>query len=166
MPLELLQRCSLVHPEFSGMRKISLIFMFCLLICGTVFGEDSVSKISNFVDPFGNQGSFWQVSYKGKPYKVLKLKSPDRNGEADFAFDDVTLSDFEDHVAEMKRTPNTLKADGFKVLWSRQFGDASVRTILGRLNGVKVKMIHWDRDSRLGRGLSLNGSLVCSGTGA
>jgi hypothetical protein len=119
---------------------LSLIVLF-LLVGAPARAEDAVTRISYFADPYGNNGSFWRVTYQARPYHVFKVKSPDKTGEADFLFDDATLTEFENKVSELRRTPNPLKADGFQVLWSVTSGDATVKTLHGRLNGVKVKMI-------------------------
>jgi len=55
--------------------------------------------------------------------------------------DKALFSELEVKAAELKATPNPLKADGFRVLWSKHSGDSKVRTLLGRWNGIKVKMI-------------------------
>ena len=122
------------------MRKLLAIFLLALF-SNAAMAEDSIIQVSRFSDPYGNTGSFWNVQYQGKPYKLLKLKSSDQNGEADYVFDAKTLTEFEEKVAEMRRTPNSLKADGVQVLWSHSFADATVRTMFGRLNGMKVKLI-------------------------
>ena len=128
-------------PEMT--RATFLLCLLTLLVAGLgAWAEDSIQKVSFFSDPYGNTGSFWIVQYQGKPYRVLKLKSPDREGEADYVFENsAALNEFEQRVQELRATPNTLKADGFKVLWSQHFADATVQTVLARLNGLKVKMV-------------------------
>ena len=120
------------------MRRILFV---SLLLAIAAWAQDGYRQLSYFVDPFGNAGSFWAVTHAGKPYTVLKLKSPDVPGEANFAFNDGVLSEFEKKVTELHKMPNPLKSDGFQVVWSTQFGDASVRTLVGRMNGVKLKVI-------------------------
>ncbi len=122
------------------------LILLVLLVIGVATAQDSFTQVSYFADPYGNTASFWRVQYQGKPYQVLKIKSSDRVGEADFAFDTTRLAEFEAKVAELKRTPNTLKADGFQIVWSSQFGDGHVRTLLGRLNGMKVKLIQIEQN--------------------
>ncbi len=97
--------------------------------------------LSQFVDTYGNTGSFWTLTYQGKSYTLLKLKSPEKEGDANFAFDAASLVEFEQKVAELRKAPNNLKSDGFQVLWSKSFGDATVSTLVARFKGLKVKLI-------------------------
>ena len=123
------------------MKRLLLMLLLLVGAVGVAVAEDSVTRVSYFADPYGNNASFWTIVYQGKPYSILKIKSPEKTGEADFLFDDAGLAEFESKVAELRRTPNQLKADGFKVLWSTSFGEGTVKTLLGRLNGIKVKLI-------------------------
>ena len=132
--------------ETSPMRRLWILLLLCLLVGGAALAETSADRVSYFADPFGNTASFWRINFQGKPYKLLKIKSSDRAGEADYLFDQATLAEFEEKVAELRRAPNNLKADGFQVLWSRQSGDATVRTMLGRLNGAKAKLIQIEQN--------------------
>lgn len=120
------------------MRKI-LLFI-CLLVL-PVWAQEEITQVSYFGDQFGNQASFWKVVVKGKTYVALKLKSPDKTGEATVVLDKAQLAELEGKVAELKTTPNALKADGIQVLWSKDAGDSKVSVLLGRWQGVKVKMI-------------------------
>jgi len=123
-------------------RYFKLFLCLCLVaLAWPALAEESVQQVSYFADPYGNTGSFWKVSYQGKNYRVLKLKSSDREGEADFVFDEASLKEFETRIAELKRSNKKLKSDGFDVLWSHQSGEATVRTLVGRLHGVSVKMV-------------------------
>ncbi len=121
--------------------KRFLLIVTLILLALPLSAENSVRRISYFSDPYGNTGSFWLVHYEGKKLGVFKIKSPDRDKEADYVLTEADQAEFESRVAQLKRTSNNLKADGFQVLWTATYGDATVKTLLGRLNGVKVKLI-------------------------
>lgn len=117
------------------------ILILLAMLTSLVFAQ-AVSRISYFADPFGNTGSFWKVSFEGRDYRVLKIKSSDKPGEADFAFENgEALTEFETRAGQLYRGRNPLKKDGFQVVWSREFGDATLRTVFARLNGINVKLI-------------------------
>ncbi len=119
------------------MRKIFLLF--CLLLV-PVWAQE-MTQLSYFSDPFGNQGSFWKMVTQGKTYVAFKVKSHDKPGEATIFLTQALLAEMEQKVAELKAAPNPLKADGFQVVWSKDSGDSKVSTILGRWQGVKVKLV-------------------------
>lgn len=121
------------------MRKFLLILLY--LLTTAAWAQDEITQISFFSDKFGNHASFWKVVAQGKTYVALKLKSPDKDGEATVVLDKALFLELEEKAAELKAAPNSLKADGFRVLWSKDSGHSKVRTLLGRWNGVKVKMI-------------------------
>ncbi|MFN8609626.1 MAG: hypothetical protein U0931_18955, partial [Vulcanimicrobiota bacterium] len=85
--------------------------------------------------------SFWKVVVKGKTYVALKLKSPEKTGEANVIMDKGLMAELDQKVAELKKTPNNLKSDGFQVVWSKDSGESKLRTLLGRWHGVKVRLI-------------------------
>ena len=116
-------------------------FLLVLLLALPVWAQDSVSQISYWGDAFGNQGSFWKVIIQGKPYLALKLKSPDKPGDANLVLDRELFLELEKRAAELHRLPNPLKSDGFQVVWSKKSGDATVRTMLARFQGIKVKVL-------------------------
>ncbi|MBS2033356.1 hypothetical protein JST97_00095 [bacterium] len=118
----------------------ALILLFCLLI-SPVWAQDEITQISYWSDPYGNQGSFWKVVFSGKTYVALKLKSPDKAGEANIALDKAMLAELEEKATELKATPNPLKNDGIQQVWSKNAGDSRVSTLLGRWHGVKLKLI-------------------------
>lgn len=115
--------------------------MLALLLVSPLWAQDSVSQISYWSDAFGNQGSFWKVIIQGKPFLALKIKSPDKPGEANLVLDRELFLELEKRAGELHRLPNLLKNDGFQVVWSKQSGDSTVRTILARFKGLKVKLL-------------------------
>ncbi len=123
-------------------RKLLLLFLL-ISCCGA---ELATSQISYFNDPYGNRGSFWKVTYEGKRYDVLKIKSPDKEGEADIVLSEDQLGELEVKVGELKRSRNPLKNEGFQVLWNLQAGDAQVRTLYAQINGVKVKVLQVEQN--------------------
>ena len=76
---------------------------------------------------------------------MLKLDSPDHPGDADFVFEEGVLKEFESKVGELRRASNPLKQDGFQILWSKQSGDANLHTMIGRIHGIKLKIIQIDQ---------------------
>ncbi len=115
------------------------ILAFLVLSLAAALAENV--QLSSFADAYGNTASFWAADYRGKNYVLLKLKSKNRQGDADFVFTPGALAEFDRAVVTLEQTPNPLKADGYQELWSQKAGDATVRTLLGRLNGVNVKLI-------------------------
>lgn len=120
------------------MRKILLIICF---LCAPGWAQDEIIQVSSWSDPFGNQASFWRLVVQGKTYVALKIKSPEKPGDSHVVLDSKLLDDLEQKVGELKSTPNVLKSDGLRVLWSRDSGESKIRTLLGRWQGIKVKLL-------------------------
>ena len=118
----------------------SVILLFCLLMA-PVQAQDEITQVSYWSDQFGNQGSFWKVVVQGKTYVALKLKSPEKAGEANVVLDKTLMTELEQRAQQLKALPNNLKSDGFQVVWSKDSGDSKVRTLFGRWQGIKVKLI-------------------------
>jgi len=117
------------------------VLVLLLLLITPALCQDAVEQVSYWADPFGNQGSFWKVTIHGKTYVALKIKSPDKPGEANLVLDRELFQELEKRAGELHRLPNPLKNDGFQVVWSKQSGDATVRTLLARFQGIKVKLL-------------------------
>lgn len=117
------------------------ILLLSLLLVGPALAQDSVKRISSFSDPYGNLASFWVIQHSGQRVGLLKVKSPDHEHEADVVLDSSLVKELESRFAELKRSPNRLKNDGFEVLWSQSNGDAKVSTLLGCHQGLRVKIL-------------------------
>lgn len=120
------------------MRKILL---FLCLLYASGWAQEEITQVSSWSDPFGNQASFWKLIVRGKTYLALKVKSPEKPGEAHVVLDKNLLDQFEQKVMELKSTPNSLRSDGLRVLWTQDVGDSKLRTLLGRWQGIKVKLV-------------------------
>jgi hypothetical protein len=122
------------------MLKWYLLFLLCCLpLAG--WGEESVRRISGFQDNFGNQGSFWLIHYQGQRVPLLKLKSADREGDADFVFKEGSLASFESMLQQLRRSRNTMKKEGFDVLASLPSNEATLRCMHVRYQGLRLKML-------------------------
>ncbi len=117
--------------------------LWFLLLCLplSVWCEESVQRISGFQDKFGNQGSFWLIHYQGQRVPLLKLKSADREGDADFVFKEGSLASFESMLQQLRRSRNTMKKDGFEVLTSLPSSEATLRSLHVRYQGLRLKML-------------------------
>lgn len=118
------------------------LWLLCVILL-TVAGwsEDSVTRISGFQDEFGNQGSFWIVTYQGKNIPLLKLKSADREGDADIALSDDRLAKFEAMLGQLRRSRNTMRSEGFQIQSSLESGEANLRSLHVLYHGARLRML-------------------------
>lgn len=122
-------------------RRLFLILSVFGLLLIPAQCEDSFNRLSNCVDQWGHLASFWDARVNNKDYKVLKLKSSDKQGEADFVFKDFTLDEFESKLGEFKLAQNKQKQVGATVYFSTHYADARLNLIFANINGVKVKAV-------------------------
>lgn len=124
------------------MRNLLLCFFISLFMVSSAGADQSqILSLATFQDGWGNTGGFWQVSYNGENYLVLKIRNKDKKGAADIVFDEAKLNQFENDLRSLKQARNKLKNDGFIVHTKIESGDAVQHTVLARINGAKFKTV-------------------------
>ena len=121
--------------------RIYALLLCWLLVGWTAWAQDSVTRVSGFQDEFGNLGSFWIVTHQGQRIPLLKLKSADREGEADIALSEERLAQLEKMLARLRRSRNSLKSEGFEILDSLTSGESSLRSLHVLFHGARLKML-------------------------